>query len=244
MNESAVIPGDAGIDSDRQLLARVMAGELDAYEGIMRRYNQSLFRLARSIVNVDAEAMDIIQESYITAFERLDELQNPDALKSWLAKIVRNTALMHLRKNRRYLQMDEPGFEKIMNLSRPVDHQEQPDRQLANAQLRKVLENCIDELPDAFRSVFMLRAVEHCSISTVAEILDLKEATVKTRFHRARMLLQKRLLEYGDTGGIELHEFAGERCDTIVRNVIRQLEHRGAAGRAGRPDISNSIPGR
>lgn len=210
-------------DSDRDLIARVLNGELVAYEGIMRRYNQRLFRLARSIVKVDAEAMDVVQDSYIAAYQCLQELENPDALGSWLARIVRNAALMHLRKTRRYQAMDEPDFEKVLHLTRPVQHQMQPDRELANAQLRQVLEVCIDELPDAFRSVFMLRAVEQCSVNEIAEILDIKEATVKTRFHRARTLLQHRLLELSDAASIGIHEFAGCRCDTIVRNVLNQL---------------------
>lgn len=232
MNETAVDTGHTGSSSpDGHFLARIRGGDLAAYEGIMRHHNQRLFRLARSIVTADAEAMDILQDSYITAYQRLDELRNPDALGNWLARIVRNTALMHLRKNRRYQQMDEPEVESVLNRSRPVEHQEQPDLQLANAQLRKVLEDCIDELPDAFRSVFMLRAVEDCSIRTVAEILDLKEATVKTRFHRARMLLQKRLLEHSDAKSVALHEFAGERCDAIVRNVITALRRSEGASR-------------
>jgi RNA polymerase sigma-70 factor, ECF subfamily len=223
MNEVVEAIEVTASESDQDLLARVLNGELDAYEGIMRRHNQRLFRLARSIVTVDAEAMDVVQESYINAYQRLSELQNPAALGTWLAKIVRNTSLMHLRKNRRYQQMDERDLEKVLHLSRPVQQQEQPDRQLANAQLRQVLENCIDELPDDFRTVFMLRAVEHSSVRTIAEILDIKEATVKSRFHRARMLLKNRLLEYGDTGNIAIHTFAADRCDEIVRNVLREL---------------------
>jgi len=216
---------DRGADTslDRDLCARVLNGELSAYEVVMRRYNQRLFRLARSIVTVDAEAMDVVQESYITAYQRLSELENPDALGGWLARIVRNTALMHLRKTRRYQTMDESNFDKVLHLTRPVQQQMRPDRELANAQLRQVLEDCIDELPDVFRSVFMLRAVEQCSVSVVAEILDIKEATVKTRFHRARMLLQEKLLDHGDAASIGIHEFAGHRCDTIVKNVLDRL---------------------
>lgn len=212
--------------SDADLLGRVLNGDVEAYEGIMRRYNQRLFRLARSIVTVDAAAMDVVQESYIAAYQRLAELKDPMALGTWLCKIVRNTSLMHLRKNRRYQHMDEPDLENVLHFSRPMPEQEQPDRQLANAQLRRVLENCIDELPDAFRSVFMLRAVERCSVNTVADILGIKEATVKTRFHRARLLLQKKLLEYSDTGSIAIHEFAGDRCEAIVRTVLDRLRRR------------------
>lgn len=223
MNEAAETIEPSAQESDADLLARVLNGDLVAYEGIMRRHNQRLFRLARSIVTVDAEAMDVVQESYITAYERLADLRDPASLGTWLCRIARNTSLMHLRKNRRYQVMNEPELENVLNFSRPTAEQEQPDRQLATEELRRLLESCVDQLPEVFRTVFMLRAVEHCSVNTVAEILGIKEATVKTRFHRARRLLQKHLLEYSDTGSIAIHEFAGARCEAIVQGVLRQL---------------------
>lgn len=235
MKATASDVSDNGPDSDCHYLTRVLAGDLDAYAGIMRRHNQRLFRLARSFVSDDSEAMDIVQEAFITAYRRLDTLDNPAALGHWLGRIVRNTALMRLRKNQRYQYMDEPDVEKALSLSEVVQSREQPDHQLANAQLRKVLEDCIDQLPSAFRAVFMLRAVEQCSIHTTAEILELKEATVKTRFHRARTLLQKSLLERCESGSIAVHEFAGHRCDTIVRNVLQQL--RGCVRRRKWPPV-------
>ena len=86
-----------------------------------------------------------------------------------------------------------------------------------------MLEQFIDELPDAFRAVFMLRAIEQCSVATTAELLEIEAATVKTRYHRARLLLQKRLMDYSDSIGVAVHEFAGHRCDTIVCNVLHIL---------------------
>ncbi len=210
-------------DSDGTLIRRVLDGDIEAYEGIMRRYNQRLFRLARSIVSSDAEAMDVVQESYVKAYEHLADLRQPEALGGWLARIVRNAALLQLRKARRYQNMEDTEFENVLHLAKPVHQQMRPDGELANAQLRQVLEDCIDELPDNFRTVFMLRAVEQCSVNAVAEMLDIKEATVKTRFHRARVLLQERLLEVGDASRIGIHEFAGERCDSIVRNVLAEV---------------------
>ncbi len=208
---------------DRDLVTRLDDGDFTAYEDIMRRYNQRLFRLARSIVRDDAAAIDVVQNAYIQAFEHYSELKDPDALGGWLAAIVRNAALMHLRRTRRYETMEDSEFEKVLQLNRPERQQMQPDRELANSQLRQVLEDCIDELPDAFRTVFMMRAVEQCSVQSVAEILDIKEATVKTRFHRARKLLQERLQELGDVAHVGVHEFAGHRCDMIVRNVLARL---------------------
>ena len=209
--------------SDDLILERVTAGDLDAYEGIMRHHNQRLYRIARSIVTDDAEAMDVVQESFITAFDRLDELREPAALPSWLARITRNNALMRLRKNRRMQYMDEPDFDNVLNLSSAVKRPEQPDSALANKQLGRLLERYIDELPDAFRTVFMLRAIEQCSVATTAELMDIEPATVKTRYHRARLLLQKQVTDLSNSSGVAVHEFAGHRCNAIVRNVLSAL---------------------
>lgn len=209
--------------SDDEILERVVDGDLDAYEGIMRHHNQRLFRIARSIVTDDAEAMDVVQETFIVAYERLQELSDPAALPAWLARITRNAALMRLRKSRRLHYMDEPEFDNVLHLSTAIKRPEQPDTTLANNQLRQMLEQFIDELPDAFRAVFMLRAIEQCSVATTAELLEIEAATVKTRFHRARLLLQKRLMKYSDSIGVTVHEFAGHRCDTVVSNVLEEL---------------------
>jgi DNA-directed RNA polymerase specialized sigma24 family protein len=114
MNEIAAPARSYGIDSDRQCVARVLAGEPGAYEAIMQRHRRRLFRLARSIVAVDAEAMIIVQETYITAYQRLDELQNHDVLVSWLAKIARHTALMHCAR----MKISRRG--RIQNTGRQV----------------------------------------------------------------------------------------------------------------------------
>ena len=212
----------AHLDDD-VILSRVVDGDLDAYEGIMRHHNQRLYRIARSIVTDDAEAMDVVQESFITAFGKLNELREPAALATWLSRITRNTALMRLRKSRRLSFMDEPDLDNVVNLSESTKRPQQPDSALANRQLRRLLERFIDELPDAFREVFMLRAIEQCSVATTAEILEIEPATVKTRYHRARLLLQKQMIEYSESVGVAVHEFAGHRCDAIVCNVLKHL---------------------
>lgn len=214
---------DLRTPSDEEILSRVRAGDLDAYEGIIRHHNQRLYRLARSIVTDDSEAMDVVQETFVVAYQRLIDLRSPEALPIWLGQITRNAALMRLRKSRRYQYMDEPDFETVLGLSRPLRSGDQPEHDLANAQLRQLLERCIDELPDSFRAVFMLRAVEQCSVNATAEILDIEKSTVKTRFHRARLLLQKSLMEYSDISWASLHEFEGYRCDRIVRDTLSAL---------------------
>lgn len=223
MNNTATRARERNGRSDTCLLADVLAGDLDAYEGIMRHHNQRLFRLARSIAADDAEAMDVVQESFIKAYERLSELREHEALGIWLARIVRNTALMRLRKNRRYHFMEESDLDNVLEMSVPLPRQQLPEGEVANMQLRQLLEDCIDELPEAFRAVFVLRAVEQCSVIDTAAMLDIQEATVKTRFHRARRLIRQRLLECSGAAEVGAFEFAGHRCDTIVRNVLEEL---------------------
>lgn len=222
-SSTAAVPASFAHLSDDVILTRVSDGDLDAYEGIMRHHNQRLFRIARSIVTDDAEAMDVVQETFIIAYERLQDLKDPTALPAWLARITRNAALMRLRKSRRLNYMDEPEFDNVLNLSTAVKRPEQPEKTLANDQLRQMLEQFIDDLPDAFRAVFMLRAIEQCSVATTAELLEIEAATVKTRYYRARLLLQKRLMDYSDSIGVAVHEIAGHRCDTIVCNVLEKL---------------------
>lgn len=213
--------------SDAELLCRIKEGDIEAYEGIMRRYNQRLFRIARSIVNNDAEAMDAMQEAYIKAFAQLGSLKDIKALPGWLSKIVRNEALQYLRQNHRMVLMAPDELEPVVELSAMSKVGAQPDNELANRQLGSLLENCIDKLPDTFRSVFMLRAVEQCSVRETAEILELPEATVKTRFFRANALLQQQLSTHIQASGVALYEFAGYRCDAVVRNVLGHLAARG-----------------
>jgi len=210
--------------SDGDLVERVLQGDIDAYEGIMRHHNQRLFRIARSIVTDDAEAMDVVQDAFVTAFEKLKELRSPEALPLWLSRIVRNSALMRLRKNRRIEYLDEPDVENVVTLSVDSRRPERPEHRIAQDELRSLLEVSIDRLPAAFRTVFMLRAVEKCSVSETAAVLEINEATVKTRYHRARLLLQDYLMDYSAQAGVPIHEFAGDRCDRVVRFVLGRIK--------------------
>jgi RNA polymerase sigma-70 factor (ECF subfamily) len=208
------------LDADVELLLEVKNGNPGAYEGIMRRHNQRLFRIARSIVRNDDDAMDVVQESYIKAFDNVGDLVELRAFATWIARIVKNNALMRLRKNRRYVQMDDEQLENVVNLSVSASQGSRPDKDLANKQLGHLLEYWIDELPENFRTVFMLRSVEGCDTRTTATILEINEATVKTRLHRAKTLMKNKVQDYCDQAGTTVHEFAGHRCDAIVRHVL------------------------
>ncbi|MEE9351287.1 MAG: RNA polymerase sigma factor [Thiotrichaceae bacterium] len=216
-----VIPPDQVTDED--IIKRIKAGDVDAYGSILRRYNQRIFRIARSIVTNDAAAMDIVQEAHIKAYTKLDTFKGNSTFFSWLASITRNEALMYLRKHKREVSMldDEMDFlEPSISKGSSVDHNELPDAFLENKQLQQLINHNIDKLPEDFRIVFVLRAIEQFSVKEVADILEIKEETVKTRYFRAKRLLRGQIQVYVDSVGMKIYEFGGHHCDIIVDRVM------------------------
>lgn len=207
--------------SDGDIIARVKAGNSNAYGSLMRRYNQRLYRIARSIVRDNAAAMDIVQEAYIKAYYKLDEFRGPGGFLTWLAMITRNEALMYLRKYKREVYMDDEIISEQLTTDKNL-----PDALMQNKQLGILIQQNIDQLPEGFRSVFVLRGVEHFSVKETSQILDIKEATVKTRFFRAKHLLQENFQTYLDNTGMTLYEIGGHHCDIIIHNVLAHIQQR------------------
>jgi RNA polymerase sigma-70 factor (ECF subfamily) len=222
----------AGIDfaklSDLELAQSIAAGERGAFEPLMRRYNQMLYRTARSILKDDAEAEDAVQEGYLLAFRAIGGFRGEAKLSTWLVRIVANEAIGRLRKRGRDAEVipfaGEAVAEDIPEHSMSHPTPEQPDQSARRAQTRRLLEAKIDELPDAFRTVFVLRAVEEFSVEEAAAALGIPEATVRTRFFRARALLRESLSREIDLAHGDAFAFAGARCDRIVANVLARLD--------------------
>lgn len=206
--------------TDHELVARVRTGDIDAFECIMRRHNQRLFRVARSILREDQEAMDAVQETWIKAWFQVHQFKGPDGFASWLSRIAANEAMMRVRKSTRLsYTLDDPEHEH-MDLESP---EPPPMDTIANLQLRKFLEDAIDTLPVSQRSVYVMRAIQQLSIQETARCLDISEDVVKTRFVRARHALQKIFTGHLDRAGLDVFEFAGHRCDAIVHGVLQKL---------------------
>lgn len=199
---------------DTEIVRRVLAGEASLYELIMRRHNRMLFRLARGLLRDDDEARDVVQEAYVRAYRALDQFRGPDGFKSWLAQIVLNEARTRLRKPLRLVDDDVDAY--------ALDS-DGPEFGAMSCETQRILEVAIDRLPDDFRVVFMLRGVEQLSTAESAELLGIKEATVKTRFHRARVLLRNALRRRFDELAPDSFHFDGDRCDTIVTAVLAKL---------------------
>lgn len=218
-------PIDAA-SGDAELAARAATGDAAAFEAIMRRHNRLLFRTARAILKNDQEAEDALQDAYLRAWKALATFRADAKLSTWLVRIVANEALGRLRRKQADIipldaAMTAPDPHIQAALTGAAD--ERPDGFAMRAQLRRLLEARIDLLPDAFRTVFMLRAVEELSVEEVAEVLGIPEATVRTRFFRARSLLREGLSRDVDMAIADAFSFDGERCDRIVASVLTRL---------------------
>ncbi len=218
--------------TDAELAGRIALGDMIALQYVMRRHNQTLYRTARSILKDDAEAEDAVQEAYVLAYRAIDRFRGDAKLSTWLTRIVVNVAIRRARKLKRSAEVidlvadptdsREIGGESLeagMNESAP----EQPERAALRAETRHLIEAKINQLPDVFRTVFVLRAIEEMTVTETAVCLDIPEATVRTRYFRAKGLLREALAREIDFSLGEAFSFAGDRCDRIVAGVLRQL---------------------
>jgi RNA polymerase sigma-70 factor (ECF subfamily) len=214
--------------ADATLVERVRAGDPAAFELIMRRYNRRLFRLARGVLKNGAEAEDAVQEAYVRAYDKLDDFIGPAGFSAWLGRIIVNEALGRLRKRGRVISFDDyarsaEGGADVRRIETMTARQPDPERLAASGELRRLLEDAIDTLPDDFRAVFVLRAVEGMSVAETAEVLSIRPETVKTRFHRARLFLQDALGAQFDALMPSALAFAGRDCDRVVAAVLSRL---------------------
>jgi RNA polymerase sigma-70 factor, ECF subfamily len=206
--------------ADAALAARVASGDGAAFELLMRRHNRRLYRIARSVLRDAADAEDALQEAYLAAYRAIGAFRGEASLATWLSRLVLNLCLARKRKAQRRENIvsivpEDPDAPEAIGIDI-----ETPDRALVRSELRELLERKVEELPEAFRTVFMMRCVEELSVEETAELLNIPEATVRTRHFRARSLLRESLARDTDMAQEELFGFDGERCDRIVARVL------------------------
>lgn len=219
------LPRDNALPEDRELARRALARDAEAFRAIIRRHNRKLYRLARSIIRNDAEAEDIVQETYVTAFARLESFRGDASLATWLSRIAINEALGRLRKRRRQAALiaDEPAGDTHV-IPFPLNAGSiDPERTMAQRQILALVEEATDALPDVYRTVFVARVIEGLSLEQTADLLAIKPQTVKTRLHRARALVRRRLDERIGPLMLDAFPFAGRRCERLTTAVMKHL---------------------
>lgn len=209
--------------ADEEVVARVLAGETALFEIVMRRYNQRLYRVARSILRDDAEAEDVMQDAYVRAFQHLNQFAGRAKFSTWLTRIAIHEALARVNRRHRYEALDalaESQGETMIFASKAPN----PEEQAAAAQTNSTLEEAILALPESYRAVLMMRDIEELSTAETAEALDITEKNVKVRLHRARALLRRELYARASTSRATSFSFMADRCDRVVRTVFERLQ--------------------
>lgn len=195
-------PGEspAGRPSDDALVARARGGDFAAFEALVERYEDKVYRLAFRFVRNETEAREIVQETLLSVWRKLDSFKGDSQFSSWLYRVTANAALMRLRSQRRHPEVStedlEPGFLDTQSaaygqVTTGSDNwARRPDEELQSEELRQQLQRAIETLPEIYQTVFLIRDVEEFSTEETAQMLGISVPTVKTRLHRARIALR------------------------------------------------------
>jgi RNA polymerase sigma-70 factor (ECF subfamily) len=188
---------------------------------IMKRHNQRLHRVARAVLEDDTEAKDVVQETYFHAFTHLSEFRGEARLSTWLTRIALNEAVGRRRQRRPTVDIDEiDTIPARLDLPAAAD----PEAAAALAEIRRLLEHAVENLPEPFRIVFVMRDVEEMSTAETALLLALPPQTVRTRLHRARRLLRRALQDKLAAVFADIFPFAGALCDRLTQSVLDRLD--------------------
>jgi RNA polymerase sigma-70 factor, ECF subfamily len=219
--------------ADEQLVERVKGGDLSAFEQLMRRHNQKLYRAVRSVLRDEVE--DVMQDTYLAAFRQLHQFAGRAKFSTWLLRIGFNEALARMRRHARMVDLDELP-ENQTTVGGKYGTVRTPEQQASNHEVLAIVEAALDRIPDDYRQVFMLRMIDSLDTAEVADVLGLSEAAVQQRLHRARAMLQGQIEAHVGKAVRSAFGFLGSRCDRVVANVIRRTRWSGPS------DGSESVP--
>lgn len=209
--------------TDEQVVDRVLGGDTACFEIVMRRYNQRLYRVARSILRNDHEAEDVMQDAYVRAYQHLGQFAGRAKFSTWLTRIAVHEALARAHRGERFVEFAPCPESKEDPMNAFATKAPDPEQRAANSELGRLLEQAIDSLPDAYRSVFILRDVEEMSTEETAGCLEITEENVKTRLHRARAMLRRELYARAGASSSSAFQFMATRCDRLVARVFERI---------------------
>lgn len=214
------------IEDDSALGARIASGDREAFAVLMQRHNRRFYRLARSVLRDATEAEDALQETYLAVWRRIGQYRGEAALSTWMARLLLNECTGRLRRSARRQKVvpidHSPSFAEIDAV--PDVDACGPDELVARGQARAMLERRLDELPEPYRVVFLLRSVEELDVESTAQLLDIPDATVRSRHFRAKALLRESLARSFDLAERDVFEFGGAHCERLTARVLARLD--------------------
>ena len=210
--------------SDEQVVERVLEGDTALFEIIMRRYNQRLYRVALAITRNDGEAEDVMQETYVRAYQHLRQFAGKAAFSTWLTRIAVHESIARRNRQQRYVQQADndtngEGFSMdYIESGRPS-----PEDRVSSTEAARLLEEAVQSLPEIYRTIFVMRDVEELSTAETADLLEVSEENVKTRLHRARAMLRRELYQRAGATSTAAFQFHATRCDRVVKAVFERI---------------------
>lgn len=207
--------------SDSDVVRRILSGEKELYEILLRRNNQKLYRVIRGYISDDAEIQDIMQNTYLKAFEKLYQFKHVSTYSTWLIRIGINEALVRLKEKGKVLNLNEDlaNFESNTILEIPDVNQMNPEKRIIRQEAKQLFENSIDSLEPKYRTVYILREIEEMSIKEISECMDISTSNVKVRLHRAKSMLKENLLKIAAVNK-GIFEFGNSKCDAITDSIM------------------------
>jgi RNA polymerase sigma-70 factor (ECF subfamily) len=216
-NHNTIVTDDI---ADIELIARILQGHKDLYAIIVRRHNQRLYRIGMSILNDDAEIEDVMQVAYIKAYENLEKFEARSSFSTWLTRILINESLLRLKKRRKSIHINDDTMDNEIYQQYTTDSQT-PVFKALNSELKNILEKSILQLPEKYRTVFVMREIINMNVAETKECLDISEVNVKVRLNRAKALLRTSLNKYYKNE--DIFHFHLNRCDRIVERVMNSI---------------------
>lgn len=190
---------EAGVFDESELVAKAREGDLEAFNALVSRYERKIYRLAKHITQNDEDAEDVLQETFLKAYEHLGDFQGQSKFYTWIVRIGVNESLMKLRKRKsdRTVPLDEPVDTGEDTVAREIAvWDENPEQRYSREELGKILDEAVDTLRPAFRTVFVLRDIEELSTEETADALHISVPAVKSRLLRARLQLREKLTRF------------------------------------------------
>lgn len=209
-------------ESDEALVERARSRDSAAFELLMRRHNQRVYRVVRSVLRDHDEIEDVIQQAYVQAFLHLDQFGGTARWSTWVCRIAINEALARVRRKGRFVSIDAISEESMADL--PRSSTGDPEGVAARREFGRLVEHAIDGLPDIYRSVVIMREIEGMTTEETAAVLDVELEVVRTRLHRARAALREAIEDRLGEEMTGTYTFGNERCDRVVAAVLARLQ--------------------
>ncbi|HEY0371970.1 MAG TPA: RNA polymerase sigma factor [Thermoanaerobaculia bacterium] len=202
--------------TDEEVVRRVVAGEQELFELLLRRYNQRIYRAVRAMLRDPEDAEDVMQQAYVSAYRHLHQFEGRSAFSTWLTKIALREASARNRKT-----VERGSDTTMMHLVEPSPD---PETRAVAADLMQHVEAEVAALAETYRSVLLLREVEGLSTEETAACLEISTDVVKTRLHRARAMLRDALYRRAGVGLQSIFSFGAQRCDRVVARVLEEIQ--------------------